>query len=172
MQNLREFITTIPGFPKPGILFRDISPLLKFRFKETIDALDALFSQPEWQNIDLIAGIESRGFLLAAPLAYIHNKGLVKIRKSGKLPKAAGKIKYGLEYGESSLEMQQGNGERLLIIDDLLATGGSLAAAADLAGKVGYQVAGLAVLINLTALNNFSWHGLSCRSVLEYSHSD
>lgn len=169
MQNLSEFVADVPDFPKPGILFRDISPLLKFKFKETIDAMDALFSRAEWQNFDLIAGIESRGFLLAAPLAYLHNKGLVKIRKSGKLPNAAGKIQYGLEYGQSSLEMQQGNGERLLIVDDLLATGGSLTAAADLASQVGYHVAGLGVLINLTALNNFSWHGLNCRSVLQYN---
>lgn len=168
MENLRELITAIPDFPKPGILFRDISPLLKFKFKETIDAMSLLFAETEWLHFDLIAGIESRGFLLAAPLAYIHNKGLVKIRKPGKLPQAAGKIHYGLEYGESSLEMQRGNGERLLIVDDLLATGGSLTAAADLATLVGYQVTGLAVLINLTALNNFSWQGLNCRSLLQY----
>ena len=168
MDNLRDLISTVPDFPKPGILFRDISPLLKFKFKETINAMDSLFSNTEWQSFDLIAGIESRGFLLAGPLAYIHNKGLVKIRKSGKLPRAAGKIHYGLEYGENTLEMQQGDGSRLLIVDDLLATGGSLAAAADLAKQVGYQVTGLAVLINLTTLNNFSWQGLSCRSVFQY----
>jgi adenine phosphoribosyltransferase len=169
MQKLAELITEIPDFPRPGILFRDISPLLKEKFRETIDAMSALFSGPEWNNIDMVAGIESRGFLFAGALAYKHNKGLVKVRKSGKLPNIAGKIHYGLEYGESTLEMQQGNGARMLIVDDLLATGGSLRAAAELATQVGYEVTGLATLINLAALNTFSWHGLSCRSVIEYT---
>ncbi len=168
LENLRRLISEIPDFPKPGILFRDISPLFKLKFRETIDAISALFSSSEWDQIDLVAGIESRGFLLAAPLAYNHNKGVVKIRKPGKLPQVAGKINYGLEYGESSLEMQQGNGMRLLIVDDLLATGGSLHAAADLAQRVGYQVTGLATLINLVELNSFSWQGMACRSVLLY----
>lgn len=101
-ENLREFITEIPNFPKSGILFRDISPLLKLKFHETIDAMSTLLSAPEWRQIDLIAGIESRGFLLAGPLAYNHHKGMIKIRKPGKLPKVAGKIHYGLEYGENT----------------------------------------------------------------------
>jgi adenine phosphoribosyltransferase len=169
MQNLRDLISEIPDFPKPGILFRDISPLLKARFHETIDTLSDLFSPQEWHGIDLIAGIESRGFLFAAPLAYKHHKGLVKIRKPGKLPQIAGKIHYGLEYGENTLEMQQGNGARLLIVDDLIATGGSMHAAADLAHEVGYQVIGIATLINLATLNGFSWHGIHCRSVIQYT---
>lgn len=168
MESLREYISEIPDFPKPGILFRDISPLLKFKFCETIDALSSLFSATEWSHFELIAGIESRGFLLAAALAYKHKKGLIKIRKPGKLPKIAGKIHYGLEYGESSLEMQQGDGARLLIIDDLIATGGSLQAAAELATQVGYQVSGLATLINLTSLNSFCWRDMECRSLIHY----
>jgi adenine phosphoribosyltransferase len=168
MEELSQLIAEIPDFPKPGILFRDISPLLRSKFRETIDAISQLFSTQEWGEIDLVAGIEARGFLLAAPLAYNHNKGFVKIRKAGKLPKANGKISYGLEYGENILEMQQGNGMRLVIIDDLLATGGSLHAAADLAKQVGYEVVGLATLINLTALNSFQWQGMSCRSVILY----
>jgi adenine phosphoribosyltransferase len=168
MQLLRELIQEIPDFPKPGVLFRDISPLLKQKFHETIEAMSALLTTEEWQEIDLIAGIESRGFLLAAPLAYQHHKGLIKIRKPGKLPKVAGKIHYGLEYGENTLEMQQGDGERLLIVDDLLATGGSLRAAADLAQQVGYQVTAFTTLINLTTLNAFSWHNIPCRSVILY----
>lgn len=168
MQNLRELISEIPDFPKSGVLFRDISQLLRSRCGETVDAMSALFSPAEWNNVDLIAGIESRGFLLAAPLAYKHNKGLVIIRKAGKLPNAAAKIHYGLEYGENSLEMQQGNGGKLLIIDDLMATGGSMNAAADLAQSVGYPVVGIATLINLTGLNTFSWQGITCRSALLY----
>lgn len=168
MANLREFINEIPNFPTPGILFRDISPLLKLHFRETIDAMSQLFSSAEWSAFDFIAGIESRGFLLAGGLAYQHNKGIVKIRKPGKLPNVVGKIQYDLEYGTNALEMQQGNGERLLIIDDLLATGGSLNAAANLAKKVGYQVTGMATLINLATLNTFKWQGISCRSVIHY----
>ncbi len=168
MENLRNYISEIPDFPKPGILFRDISPLLKYKFCETIDALSDLFTATEWAHFELIAGIESRGFLLAGALSYKHNKGLIKIRKPGKLPKIAGKIHYGLEYGESTLEMQQGDGARLLIVDDLIATGGSLQAAAELAQQVGYQVAGLVTLINLTALNSFCWHELKCRSLINY----
>lgn len=170
MQNLLELIDEIPDFPRTGVLFRDISPLLKNRFRETIEAMSQLFSLVEWHNIDLVAGIEARGFLFAAPLAYHHHKGVVKIRKPGKLPNTAKKIHYGLEYGESSLEMQQGNSARLLIVDDLMATGGSMSAAADLAQAVGYQVTGIATLVNLSALNAFSWRGISCRSVIHYSN--
>jgi adenine phosphoribosyltransferase len=168
MQELAALIAEIPDFPKPGILFRDISPLLKSRFHETIDAISHLFSSTEWDNIDLVAGVESRGFLFAAPLAYKYNKGLIKIRKPGKLPKVAAQMSYNLEYGENKLEMQAGNGERLIIIDDLIATGGSLYAAAELSDKVGYHVVGIATLINLTALNTFSWRGLLCRSLIQY----
>lgn len=168
MDELSSLIAEIPDFPSPGILFRDISPLLKFRFSETIDAMSGLFSPAEWQNIDMVAGIESRGFLFAGALAYKQNKGLIKIRKPGKLPRAAAQMHYQLEYGENCLEMQAGNGERLLIVDDLIATGGSLYAAAALADKVGFKVAGIATLINLTALNSFSWQGHACRSLIRY----
>ncbi len=168
MKNLNEFITIINDFPRPGILFRDISPLLKIKFTESIDIMSGLFSISEWEHIDLIAGIESRGFIFASALAYKHNKGFLKIRKPGKLPKVVAKVDYGLEYGESSLEMQQGYNEKILIVDDLIATGGSMHAAADLAEQVGYQVAGLAVLINLASLNTFNWRGMMCRSAITF----
>ncbi len=168
MHELSSWITEIPDFPKPGILFRDISPLLKFRFSETIDAISTLFSPAEWAEIEMIAGIESRGFLFAGALAYKHNKGLIKIRKPGKLPQVAAQMHYQLEYGENYLEMQAGQGQRLLIIDDLIATGGSVYAAAELADKVGYHVVGIATLVNLTQLNRFSWRGISCRSLIHY----
>src|SRR4051812_19207949 len=109
MQNLADYIHEIHDFPKPGILFRDISPLLKARFPETIDAMSELFSTLEWHDIDLIAGIESRGFLFAAALAYKHHKGVIKIRKPGKLPNVAATVGYQLEYGHNFLEMQQGH---------------------------------------------------------------
>lgn len=168
MQNLAELINEIADFPKSGVVFRDISPLLKLKFHETIDAMSDLFSTSEWTGFDLIAGIESRGFIFASALAYKYHKGLIKIRKPGKLPNVAGKIHYGLEYGENTLEMQQGHSARLLIIDDVMATGGSMTAAADLAQSVGYQVTAIATLINLTGLNAFSWQGLHCRSVIQY----
>src|SRR5262245_34035146 len=113
MENLHQYISEIADFPKPGVLFRDISPLLKFKFTETIEALSGLFSSEEWNQFDLVAGIESRGFILAGALAYKHKKGFIKIRKPGKLPQIAGKIDYGLEYGKSTLEMQQGDGAKL-----------------------------------------------------------
>lgn len=166
-QDLRQYVTDIPDFPKPGILFRDISPLLRHHFGATIEQMAALFSDEEWENIDLIGGIESRGFILAAGLAALKHKGFVKIRKKGKLPGKVVARKYGLEYGEDALEMQLGNG-RMLVIDDVLATGGTLAAAAGLARESGHDVQGFACLINLTYLNDFSWEGMKPRTLIEY----
>jgi len=166
-KDLRLHVRDVPDFPKPGILFRDISPLLRLHFGETIDQMAGLYSSAEWKNIDLIGGIESRGFILAAGLAAVMHKGFVKIRKSGKLPGPVVKRNYGLEYGEDALEMQYGTG-RMLIIDDVLATGGTLAAAAELAQASGHTVSGFACLINLTYLNNFSWNGIIPRTLIEY----
>ncbi len=166
-RDLRAYINDVPDFPKPGILFRDISPLLRQHFAETIAQMTALFSAAEWEKIDFIGGIESRGFILAAGLAAIKDKGFVKIRKSGKLPGPLIKRSYGLEYGEDALEMQFGSG-RMLIIDDVLATGGTLAAAAELARETGHEVCGFACLINLKYLNHFSWNGLTVRTLIDY----
>lgn len=169
MVDLKSLVSEVPDFPKPGILFRDVSPLLKQEFKATIDAMSTLFSDDEWRAIDVLAGIESRGFIFAAALAYKHGKGFVKIRKPGKLPNVAGSINYGLEYGSDSLHMQAGDGSRMLILDDLIATGGSMGAAANLAEQVGYRVAGMACLVDLASLNSFQWHGMTVRSVIQYS---
>lgn len=169
MVDLKSLVSEVPDFPKPGILFRDVSPLLKQEFKATIDAMSALFSADEWQSIEVLAGIESRGFIFAAALAYKHGKGFVKIRKPGKLPNVAGSISYGLEYGADSLHMQAGDGSKMLILDDLIATGGSMGAAAELAEQVGYRVAGMACLVDLASLNSFQWHGMTVRSVIQYS---
>lgn len=165
--DLKPYISEVPDFPKPGIVFRDISPLLRQRFSETIQQMGYLYSREEWSSIDVIGGIESRGFILASGLAVIQNKGFVKIRKAGKLPGPLVSRSYGLEYGEDSLEMHYGKG-RMLIVDDVLATGGTLKAAADLAKESGHEVAGLACLINLTFLNNFSWHGHLPRTLIKY----
>ncbi|NPA72666.1 MAG: adenine phosphoribosyltransferase [Gammaproteobacteria bacterium] len=164
---LAHYLDTVPDFPKPGILFSDISPLLKTHFVETIDAMSDLFTSEEWQNIDCLAGIESRGFIFASALAFKHNKGFIKIRKPGKLPNVFASVDYGLEYGTDSLHMQKGDNSKVLILDDLIATGGSMGAAAELCEKVGYQVMGMACLIDLAALNTFTYKNMSVRSVIQ-----
>lgn len=166
---LAQHLDSIPDFPKPGIVFSDISPLLKTHFNETIDAMSALFSEQEWQEIDCLAGIESRGFIFASALAYKHNKGFIKVRKPGKLPNVHASIEYGLEYGSDKLEMQKGDGSKIVLLDDLIATGGSMGAAAELCEKVGYQVMGMACLIDLASLNSFSYQGKTVRSVIQFN---
>ncbi len=166
--DLRQYVTHVPDFPKPGIMFRDISPLLRMHFGPAVEQMAALFTPQEWQKIDVIAGIESRGFILAAGMAAMQRKGFVKIRKAGKLPGNVFSRQYGLEYGEDALEIQPGVG-RMLIVDDVLATGGTLAAAAELAQESGHEVAGLTCLINLRYLNDFSWQSIAPRCLLDYT---
>ncbi len=166
--DLNEHMGVIPDFPKPGIIFRDISPLLKNYFSQTMDVMEALFSEEEWEQIDVVAGIDSRGFIFASALADRRKKQLVMVRKAGKLPNVAGRVTYDLEYGTATLEMQEGDGSKIIILDDLIATGGSMQAACDLATQVGYQVAGMAALVDLKALNSFEWHGMRVRSAVQY----
>ena len=165
---LAQHLDSVPNFPKAGIVFSDISPLLKNHFVETIEAMSALFSKEEWDNIDCLAGIESRGFIFAAALAFKHNKGFIKVRKPGKLPNVFASVDYGLEYGTDTLEMQKGDGSRVVLIDDLIATGGSMGAAVELCEKVGYEVTGMACLIDLAALNSFTHAGMVVRSVIKF----
>jgi len=167
MQALRDLVTEIPDFPKPGILFRDISPLLRTRFDATIGAVEALFSADEWRAVDAVAGIESRGFILAAALADRRRKGFVPIRKKGKLPPPVVDVSYDLEYGSGVLEMQTGCG-RLLMIDDVLATGGTLTASVSLASLAGYTIVGMGVLLDLGMAPGFRCGGFEARSVLGY----
>lgn len=166
---LAQYLDNVPDFPKEGILFKDISPLLKNHFAETIDAMSALFTEEEWRQIDCLVGIESRGFIFASALAFKHNKGFIKVRKPGKLPNVHAKIEYGLEYGKDTLEMQKGHGQSVVILDDLIATGGSMGAAAQLCQQVGYHVKGMACLIDLEALNSFSYNGMAVRSVMQFN---
>jgi adenine phosphoribosyltransferase len=167
MQELRNLVAEIPDFPKPGILFRDVSPLLRMRFPATIAAVDALFSEPEWREVDAVAGVESRGFIFAAALAERRGKGFVPIRKKGKLPPPVIDIAYELEYGTGILEMQTGQG-RLLLIDDVLATGGTLGASAALSRQAGYSVCGVAVLVDLGMAPGLRCELHEVRSVLHY----
>ena len=171
MMDLKQHIRNVPDFPKPGILFYDITTLLKNAdgLKATIERLAAPYRDAK---IDAVVGIESRGFILGAAVAERLGAGFIPMRKPGKLPAKAVKESYDLEYGKDALEMHADaveKGERVLIIDDVLATGGTAAAAAQLVKKVGGELHGLAFLIELTFLNGKSkLPGEQIFSVLQY----
>ena len=167
MFDIRTHIAAVPDFPKPGILFRDIMPLLRNHFGATIASLGAQLSDDEWAAIDAVAGIESRGFVLAAALADRFDKGFVPVRKAGKLPPPVVDRAYQLEYGDDRLEMQRGTG-RMLVVDDVLATGGTLATAGTLCVEAGYDVRHLLVLVDLRLVPDFHWNGLTPKSVVQY----
>ena len=167
MHPLARHIVDVPDFPKPGILFRDITPMLQSHFSEAVDALDALWNEAEWADVSAVAGVESRGFILAAALAEKRGKGFVPVRKKGKLPPPVVERHYDLEYASGVLEMQRGTG-RLLLVDDVLATGGTLAASAELAQDAGFLVVHLGVLIDLGIARNYYCLGQAPRSVIRY----
>ncbi len=151
---LKKLIREVPDFPKKGILFYDITTLLKDRtgFARLIDALSENYIGKE---IDLVLGMEARGFIFAPALAYRLNAGFVPVRKPGKLPAETAKVSYDLEYGSNELEVHKdaiGKGQRVLIVDDLLATGGTAAATAELASGLGAEIAGLAFVVELDFL--------------------
>jgi adenine phosphoribosyltransferase len=167
MIDLKSHIRNVADFPQPGILFRDIAPLLRHAFGPTVEGLSALLAANEWAEVDAVAGVESRGFILASALAVRHGKGFVPIRKKGKLPPPVVDIPYALEYGTGVLEMQAGSG-RLLLVDDVLATGGTLRAAASLAELAGYRFFLSIVLLDLKLSPTFGWERAPVRSVIEY----
>ena len=153
--DLKAFIRDIPDFPEPGILFRDITPLLRSpqAFSHVIERLSDRVRREEF---DTIVAIESRGFLFGAPLAHQLGKPIVPVRKPGKLPAATYSTEYTLEYGANTMEMHQDGvhaGERVLVVDDLLATGGTLAAAANLVEMSGGVVRAMVVVVELTGLS-------------------
>jgi len=151
---LKELIREVPDFPKKGILFYDITTLLKDKlgFARLIDALSEHYIGKE---IDLVLGMEARGFIFGPALAYRLNAGFVPVRKPGKLPAETVKVSYELEYGSNALEIHKDaieKGQRVLIVDDLLATGGTAVATAELASGLGAQIAGLAFVVELDFL--------------------
>jgi adenine phosphoribosyltransferase len=171
MDQLRTLIREVPDFPKPGINFYDITTLLKDKdgLKQTIDLLCTQYTR---QNPDIVLGIEARGFIFAPALAYALGAGFVPVRKPKKLPAACERIEYALEYGTDALEIHRDAvepGQKVLIIDDVLATGGTAAAVAKLVENLGGQVAGLGFVLELDFLRGRDkLTGYEVFSILKY----
>ena len=171
LARLRERIRDIPDFPQPGIVFKDITPLLadEVSFSTVIDMVVAHFGRG---NVDKVVGIEARGFIVASPVAYHFGAGFVPVRKAGKLPWKTEGESYELEYGNETLEIHAdaiAEGERIAIVDDVLATGGTASATARLVERLGGRVVGLAFLIELAFLKGRErLAGYDVLSLLEY----
>jgi adenine phosphoribosyltransferase len=154
VDDLRALIREVPDFPKPGIRFYDITTLLKEpeAFRAVIDAMA---DQVDETKVDIVVGMESRGFIFSAPLAYKLNAGFVPVRNLGKLPAETIEVEYELEYGTATLEIHSdaiGKGQRVLIVDDLLATGGTVMGTIELVRRLGGEIAGLSFMVELSAL--------------------
>ena len=168
---LRALVRDVPDFPQEGIVFKDITPLLadELAFSTVIDLIVVHFGRG---NVDKVVGIEARGFILASPVAYHFGAGFVPVRKKDKLPWDTEAVEYDLEYGTATLEIHKdavAPGERVLIVDDVLATGGTARATADLVERIGGKVVGLAFLIELSFLNGRSQlDGYEHLSLLDY----
>jgi adenine phosphoribosyltransferase len=171
MEHLKTLIRNVPDFPMPGILFRDVTPLLRDP-AGLRQVVDAFVERYRGAGIQVVAGIESRGFIFGAPLALALGVGFVPIRKLGKLPAERITREYALEYGTNALEMHRDAlrpGERVLLIDDLLATGGTARAAAELIQELGGQIAEVAFVIELAFLNGrAALPDLPVHALLEY----
>ncbi len=169
--DLRAKIREVPDFPKPGILFYDITTLLKDReaFRESIDLLTQPYVD---QKIDVVVGMESRGFIFSAPMAYQLGAGFVPVRKLGKLPAETASVEYALEYGTNTLEIHRDAitaGQRVLIVDDLLATGGTVSGTIDLVRRLGGEVVALAFLVELKFLKGRDrLRGYDVHSIVQY----
>jgi adenine phosphoribosyltransferase len=171
MNDLKALIREVPDFPKPGINFYDITTLLKHPqgLRQTVDALAAQFSGVQ---VDTVIGVEARGFIFAPALAYHMNAGFVPVRKPRKLPAECASISYDLEYGQDTLEIHRdavGAGHRVLIADDLLATGGTAKAVVDLVEQLGGEVVGLVFVVELEFLpGRERLAGYDVRSLIKY----
>ena len=170
-EDLRARIREIPDFPKPGILFYDITTLLKDAdaFKEAVDLMLAPYQD---ERIDIVVGMESRGFIFSAPMAYALGAGLAPVRKLGKLPAEVLSVEYALEYGSNTLEIHRDAirpGQRVLIVDDLLATGGTVKGTIELVQRLQGDIVGLAFLVELDFLKGRErLDGRRVTSVIQY----
>jgi adenine phosphoribosyltransferase len=158
LEQLRDLVRDVPDFPQEGIVFKDITPLLadELAFSTVIDLIVVHFGRG---NVDKVVGIEARGFILASPVAYHFGAGFVPVRKKDKLPWDTEAAAYDLEYGTATLEIHKdavAPGERVLVVDDVLATGGTAKATADLVERIGGKVVGISCLIELGFLNGRS----------------
>ncbi len=171
IERVKGLIRDIPDFPQPGVVFKDITPLLADQdaFSSVIDLIVVHYGRG---NIDKVAGIEARGFILASPIAYHFGAGFIPVRKQGKLPWESEREEYDLEYGTATLELHRDAirpGERVLIVDDVLATGGTARATAALVERLGGTVMGIACLIELTFLHGRDrLEGYEFFSLLQY----
>ena len=171
MSDLRSFIRDVPDFPKPGVMFKDITPLLRSpqAFRDTIQSLAEPFRN---SGITSVAGIESRGFIFGAGVARALNAGFIPIRKPGKLPWTTRRHEYVLEYGTDALEIHDDaavHGDRVLIVDDVLATGGTAVAAAALVRALNAELVGVATLIELTFLDpRKKLEGTNVHTLIQY----
>jgi adenine phosphoribosyltransferase len=170
-ESLREKIREIPDFPKPGILFYDITTLLKDPTSFT-ESIDLMLEPYQDEKIDIVVGMESRGFIFSAPMAYLLGAGLVPVRKLGKLPAETITVEYALEYGSNTLEIHRDAiqpGQKVLIVDDLLATGGTVKGTIELIERLKGDVVGLAFLVELEFLKGRDrLEGRRVTSVLKY----
>ena len=171
MSKAEQYVTSIPDFPQPGIIFRDVTSVLCH--KDGLQpAIDEMQSCLEGVDFDVVAGLESRGFVLGAPIAYNLHKPLVLVRKKGKLPRATVEASYDLEYGSATIELHKDDvkpGDRVVLIDDLIATGGTLEAAVRLVEQCGGKVVKVVCLMELAGLNGRSkLEGLDVSSVIVY----
>ena len=171
IEDLKQRIREIPDFPKAGILFRDITPLLSDgqAFRQAIDFIGGRYLD---RKIDIVVGVEARGFIMGSALAYKLGAGNALVRKQGKLPFRTNRSTYALEYGTDTLEIHQDAikpGQRVVLADDLLATGGTISAAADLVRQLGGEIVEAAFLIELTVLNGRErLKGLPVFSLIQY----
>ncbi len=154
-EHLEDYILTIPDFPEPGIMFRDITSLIQDP-DGLADAVDGLTDAVKDLDFDLVLGLESRGFIFGTPIAYNLKKGFIPVRKKGKLPRETVSASYDLEYGQATIEIHKDaikKGQKVIIVDDLIATGGTLEAACKLVEELGGEVAGIVVVMELAGLN-------------------